>query len=211
MHETKRKILTAAAHEFALNGYNGATIRDICRRAGVNLASINYHFKSKESLYKEMFEFLFCETEKENVFDKESYESFSEWRYVLRKWVENIILDIIQKNPLSEAKWKIFGWEIQDPSSIFPSICETFLKPRLSILASHFRKVLPDDTSEDDIYIRVFSVISICVFYFRDREIIKTVFPGRNFVSEQIEKIIKNITDVACMGISYQNEENIKR
>lgn len=54
MNDTKRKILEAAEVEFAENGYGGASVREITRRANVNLAAINYHFGNKESLYKEM-------------------------------------------------------------------------------------------------------------------------------------------------------------
>lgn len=59
MTETKIKILEAAEVEFADNGFNGASIRNITQRAGVNIASINYHFGSKESLFREMFHFRF--------------------------------------------------------------------------------------------------------------------------------------------------------
>ena len=59
MTETQIKILEAAEVEFADNGFNGASIRNITQRAGVNIASINYHFGSKESLFREMFHFRF--------------------------------------------------------------------------------------------------------------------------------------------------------
>ncbi|MEI6056167.1 MAG: CerR family C-terminal domain-containing protein [Lentisphaerota bacterium] len=209
MIDTKKKILTAAAKEFAAKGYNGATIRDICKQAEVNVASINYHFKSKESLYHEMFEFLFCETEGGNVFDKEYDGDFLEWKAIIYIWIEKIIFDIIHENPLNQYKWKIFSREMQDPSEIFPNIYKTFMKPRLSTLASHFRKVLPQKTSDDDIYIRVFSVISYCIFYFNDRVLINMTFPNRKFISENMEKIINHITDIACIGMNCEKQETI--
>ncbi len=57
MNATQIKILEAAEAEFADNGFNGASIRKITQRAGVNIASINYHFGSKEALIREMFHF----------------------------------------------------------------------------------------------------------------------------------------------------------
>jgi len=51
--DTKSRLLTAAGELFAELGYEGATARQICERAGVNIAAINYHFKSKEHLYVE--------------------------------------------------------------------------------------------------------------------------------------------------------------
>ena len=52
--ETQIKIIEAAEIEFAEMGYAGASIREITNRAGVNIAAINYHFGSKEALFKEM-------------------------------------------------------------------------------------------------------------------------------------------------------------
>lgn len=203
MIDTKKKILTAAAKEFASKGYNGATIRDICKRAGVNVASINYHFKNKGSLYKEMFEFLFCETGGENVFERQTNGEFSEWKDTIRRWIEMIIIDITQENPLSQCKWKIFDREMQDPSEIFPNIYEAFMRPSLDSLASHFMKVLPPKTREEDIYLRVFSIVSNCIFYFHDRALINMTFPDKKFITKNMKKIIDNITDISCIGISF--------
>jgi len=202
--DIKKKILTVAAKEFASKGYSKATIRGICKRAKVNVASINYYFRNKESLYKGMFEFLFHETEGENVFGKRWDRNFLEWKTIIREWVEKIILDIIQENPLNQCKWRIFAREMQDPSEIFPNIYKTFVEPRLSRLASHFKRALLPETSDNDIYIRVFSVISNCIFYSDDRVLINMVFPDRKFITKNMEKIINNITDIACIGINYE-------
>jgi len=49
--ETKIKILEVATKLFARHGYEGASIREIAREAGVNLAAVNYHFQNKQNLY----------------------------------------------------------------------------------------------------------------------------------------------------------------
>ena len=48
--DTKKKIVEAAAYLFGQKGYDGTSTREIGRRAGVNIASLNYHFKSKQNL-----------------------------------------------------------------------------------------------------------------------------------------------------------------
>ncbi len=205
---TKKKILRAAVEEFAMKGYNCTTVRDICRCARVNVASVNYHFKSKESLYREMFEFLFSETDGENVLDKTWSGDFAEWKSALRDWIEQIMLDIAGDNPMSQFKGMIFTRELLEPSGIFPNIYETFMKPIIKRLASHFRKVLPSRTSDDEIFIRIFSVISNCIFYFHERVFVKMIFPGRNFTSDNMEKIIDMIADAACVGIIYKRRRH---
>lgn len=56
--ETRRRLLEAALDCFAEAGFDGATTRAICGRAGVNLALLNYHFGSKEGLWAQVLRTL---------------------------------------------------------------------------------------------------------------------------------------------------------
>lgn len=49
--DTKERILDAAEKLFGHNGFEATSLRDITTEAGVNLAAVNYHFQSKESLF----------------------------------------------------------------------------------------------------------------------------------------------------------------
>jgi len=49
---TKNKILDAAENLFAVQGFNGTSLREITSQAEVNLAAVNYHFGSKKELIK---------------------------------------------------------------------------------------------------------------------------------------------------------------
>jgi AcrR family transcriptional regulator len=51
---TKEKILKTARILFADHGFEGTSIRDIAKAADVNVASVNYHFSSKENLFIEI-------------------------------------------------------------------------------------------------------------------------------------------------------------
>ena len=53
---TRTRILEAAARVFAERGFEEATVREICERADVNLAAVNYYFGGKERLYTEILQ-----------------------------------------------------------------------------------------------------------------------------------------------------------
>jgi AcrR family transcriptional regulator len=48
--DTKTRILDAAEKLFGMSGFDATSLRDITAEAQVNLAAVNYHFQSKESL-----------------------------------------------------------------------------------------------------------------------------------------------------------------
>ena len=54
MNDTKQKILDAAERLIAEQGYAATSLRQIIAEAGVNLASVHYHFGSKEELLDEL-------------------------------------------------------------------------------------------------------------------------------------------------------------
>jgi len=52
--KTREKILKHAWKLFAKNGFESVSVRDITQSAGVNLASVSYHFGSKSGLIQEI-------------------------------------------------------------------------------------------------------------------------------------------------------------
>lgn len=52
---TKNLVFVAAERLFALHGFQNVSVRDITAAAGVNLASVNYHFGSKDALLFDIF------------------------------------------------------------------------------------------------------------------------------------------------------------
>jgi len=55
-HSAREKILLAAVQLFAEYGYHAAPLRDIARIAGIQAASIYYHYTSKQALLIEIME-----------------------------------------------------------------------------------------------------------------------------------------------------------
>jgi AcrR family transcriptional regulator len=55
-HDTRDRILDAAELLFAKQGFAATSLRNITHEAGTNLASVNYHFGSKEALLIAVFE-----------------------------------------------------------------------------------------------------------------------------------------------------------
>lgn len=54
--DTRKRVLAAAMEVFAARGFDGATLREITARAGANIAAVNYYFRSKEELIREVLD-----------------------------------------------------------------------------------------------------------------------------------------------------------
>ncbi|HUP18876.1 MAG TPA: TetR/AcrR family transcriptional regulator [Gemmatimonadota bacterium] len=54
--DTASVLMDAARELFAERGFDGASVRAITERAGVNLGAVTYHFGSKEALYHRVIE-----------------------------------------------------------------------------------------------------------------------------------------------------------
>lgn len=48
---TKEKILNSATEEFALHGFDGATVNQICQKHNISKGLIYHNFENKEALY----------------------------------------------------------------------------------------------------------------------------------------------------------------
>lgn len=50
--KTRELILTQAKKSFAEQGYEGASLREICNAANANVSAVKYHFGDKEGLFR---------------------------------------------------------------------------------------------------------------------------------------------------------------
>ena len=54
--DKRQRLLEAAAEVYGEQGYRNARVRDICLRAGANIAAVNYYFGDKKRLYDEVLQ-----------------------------------------------------------------------------------------------------------------------------------------------------------
>lgn len=64
---TQARLLDAAERLFADRGYAATSMRDLTAEAECNLASVNYHFGSKQGLYRALFERMLDDLRDERV------------------------------------------------------------------------------------------------------------------------------------------------
>lgn len=93
---TEQKIFDAATELFLEKGVDRTSVRDIASKAGINLALMNYYFRSKENLFDAIFTNLVKKNTKDLV---KILDADLELDEKIRQYVEAYI-DILLKNPL---------------------------------------------------------------------------------------------------------------
>ena len=196
MMNTKERILSVAALEFSKSGYKGTTIRTICKKANVNVASVNYHFKGKLTLYKNVVEYLFKDTELDLEFHP-VYRDHNEWKEGLFQWILDFFRKVTDSSPHKVCLHKIFFREMLDPSGLFPVFYQDYFQPTFQNLKKIISYGSTSETTEEETYIAIFSILGQCIFYEQNKILISHVFGCENFIDERIkaENIVSSITE----------------
>lgn len=191
--EPREKIFEAALEEFAANGYNKTTIRDICTRAGVNVAAVNYYFSGKAELYSKIFEYLFSREQCNEINPFEPASSVTEAKERLRQW----IFGFMHRNRdcrTSLLRHRVMVHEMFEPSELYDELMVKYIKPELFIMLGWLKMCLPPDYSDDQIAIICFSLVSKCIFYFDHRNFVR-VMMGDDFIPRNLDAIAEMVTE----------------
>ncbi len=93
---TEQKIFEAATELFIEKGVDRTSVRDIATKAGINLALMNYYFRSKENLFDAIFANLVKKNTKDLI---KIMDSDLELNDKISQYVSTYI-DILIENPL---------------------------------------------------------------------------------------------------------------
>lgn len=126
--ETKARLIECAGRLIADQGFDRTTSKDICRLAGTNLAAVNYHFGSREGLYKavldEVYHYVISPVEIDTIYHRNVPPR--------EKLME--LLDLYVKEALFSESWqvKVSIRELINPSAIFSSFAESYIGRKLT-------------------------------------------------------------------------------
>ena len=147
--KTRNRILDAAAECFAARGYEGATVREICRAAGVNVASANYFFGSKEKLYVEVFGRVIGQTAGPLLHLADGVRDPETWRAAIRTWSANMLGVVMGGAPPQSWATRLFARERAAPSAPLARIHERFMAGINRELHRLIRMAFPRDPGDE--------------------------------------------------------------
>ena len=127
--ETREAILAAAQEEFAEKGFELASAREICRRAGVNSALLSRYFGSKEDLYRIVAKKLFGDLGAPLAAHHEKAGDEASWRAAVREWVEDMLFMTLPTEKDQKLCAALFRHEVTRPTKFHDEFKEAFGRP----------------------------------------------------------------------------------
>ncbi len=173
--KTRNRLLTAASRIFAEKGFQESTIAEICEQAETNIASVNYHFRDKETFYLEAWRFAFNRELKLYPPDGGlSTEAPAEQRLA-----ERIRALINRVSDDSSYSFAIINKEMAQPTRLLSDILEKEINPQRLQMLDLLKECLGQDASAEQIHYCHTSIMGQCFQLLR----LKHMHSARHFRS----------------------------
>lgn len=195
---TRQKLLAAAAEVFAEKGFNGATTRDIASCAGVNIASLHYHFRDKQGLYLALFGQFIDATLALHPLPPELFGPEPAERR-LAIFVETALRRLLT-NDRPQWVWRLFARELNDPSEAFEMLKTKLATPISLAIVPIVRELLGPAATDQVVQRCCASILGQCFIYRLARPLVEFIAPLQPH--DQIEAIAEHITQLSLGGIA---------
>lgn len=191
--DAKRRLIAAAGPVFAKCGFDRATIREICREAGANIAGVGYHFGDKFGLYREVIRTI-------RVRCQATHSLPPPVGLAPRDELHHFVSQMLQQMLSGDDS----GWEAQlmmremnHPTAVFTEMVEESFRPSFVRLTTVIRSISPAETPVDVIEKLALSVVGQCLYYRVGGEVVRQLIPEeRRAACFDVDSLARHITGV---------------
>jgi len=129
--DTRRHILETAGAVYAEKGHPRTTSKEICARAGTNMAAVNYHFGGKDGLY----EAVLIEAHRRLV-SLDDLQRIAAAQGPARERLEQVLRLVLARVAETRQAWafKVLVQEMMAPSPQIPALIRQAVLPKVQVL-----------------------------------------------------------------------------
>src|SRR4051794_39602937 len=199
------RIADAAGEIFAERGFDGTTVRDICQRAGANVAAVNYYFGDKQQLYVEAVVRAHRWRMEQAPLPEWSAGTSAETK--LADFITTFIRRV-RSGPEDSWHTKLMMREMAHPTAACAELVQSSIRPQFEILLSILRELLPPNVSAERLQLTGFSIVGQCLFYHFADPVIRNLLTSKEYSELDIAKLAEHILDFSLASIerSARNE-----
>jgi TetR/AcrR family transcriptional regulator, regulator of cefoperazone and chloramphenicol sensitivity len=201
---TRAKLLHAAAEVFAEQGFHAATVREICTRAGANVASINYHFGDKVELYGEVLREALTRVHERPLPDLLAKLEPPE---ALRRAIR-LILGRVCNPDRTNLTMRLMLHEMTNPTPGLARVVDEVIGPNYRMLRGIIGRLIELPPDHEKTRLCAHSVIGQILHYAQSRPVIAQLWPGLAMNQESLDMIAGHIGDFSLAYLkTYRREQ----
>jgi AcrR family transcriptional regulator len=195
--ETRERIVRAAGEVFGRHGFDGTTIRQITRRAGVNVAAVNYHFRDKGELYLRVLREAKCVATELTV---SHFEGGPEEQ--LREYIFTLVGRLL--DPARPA-WhvQVITQEMMRPTPALDLLVREMTEPIFRQMRDLVAAVAGKRLARTELDLLASSIMGQCLFYVRSRPMIERLAPELSHGPNRIERIAEHISTFTLAALCH--------
>ncbi len=205
MEDTRTRILLAAGELFAERGFDGASAREICERAGVNIAAINYYFGTKEALYVEAVKAAAPLFRAEALFEGREMEADTRSPAQLLADYIRLMLEHMIGQETPAWKMKLIMREMLEPTPA----CEAFFHQHVLTNFRHLLRILegllPGGIPEYRKYQIALSIVSQCTHYRAAGKLLEKIIPPELRPQFSVDHLARHITEFVFSALGLRS------
>ena len=198
--DPRQRLLEAAEAVFAEQGYDGASVRDICGRAGMNIAAISYHFGDKEKLYVEALKAA------HECADDGADGPFPAWSATtsavqkLRDFIR--VMAGRMHAPARPSALRLLMREMASPSPAAAHVIREYIQPKAHKLRDILDELLPGEDPRRVLMVG-FSVMGQILFYRQNRAVVELMFGKEAIDALGVDLVTDHVTKftLAALGV----------
>jgi len=180
----RRQLLEAAGEIFAERGYGQATSKEICERAGMNSASVNYHFGGFEPLYSETLSHAHRQ-----IIAIEKLREIAASDATPRQKLRSYIALVVQRlaRPATSWEMRLISREMVSPSPARAAFFQAEILPKIAVLRGIIGDLLGVPADNPVVGRALLTVISPgLILAISDRETLVHIVPGLSNAADEI-------------------------
>jgi AcrR family transcriptional regulator len=175
---TRERLLEVAGETFAAQGFEGTTGKQICQRAGVNPAAINYHFGGLEGLY----EAVLTEARERVVGREDRLFALLEAQGTPEQKLRAIITLVVKAILASgRASWilRLISREVTNPSGVGGRFLAATARPRVERVRALVGELVGLPPDHPRVALACLSLAApLQILLIADRDLVRTIHPA---------------------------------
>ena len=206
---TRRQLLEAAGQVFAERGFDRATGKEICQKAGANIAAVNYYFGGMTGLYAAVLHEAHNRLVTPDALSA-AVAGKSDAKAKLRAALQ-LFVRAITGTRVDVWVLRVLGREIVAPSPALKGYEIKVRKPKVLIMKGIVGELLGLPEDHPAVARCCISVMAPCIMLLiGDRKTLKGIFPALAIGPDDADSLAEHLTQFALAGLDVVSK-SIKR